>query len=312
MIFHGFSLFCDCRVHISLSNVSNPELYWRKLDLLMLLSDLGPKLMATCNNSEDDVVFFFLLLFELNVTVCAAVFKPVCSRESGPGWRRWAGLISRDATLQCKDVFSFLTWGAPSICICVLIFVQYPAVFCEPVGQVQTAAPPRWLVCDAAVILHHSPSKVSDTGYCKLYMLFFFLFAVFFIGDFIKVIFHCLSLERLSILSSIRSDKSDKSGFGSRLQERKNKILKYKCSLNPFLHLFISFSSQVSLNVNIWNHLDQRMNPNGREHHLSNQTVTSTVSQHKEFQGFVKNVYTVTFSCPLEEVFNALGSFYWL
>lgn len=56
MISPGFSLFCDCRVF--LSNVSNPEPYWRKLDLLMLLNHSGPKLMATCNDSEDDVGVF--------------------------------------------------------------------------------------------------------------------------------------------------------------------------------------------------------------------------------------------------------------
>lgn len=47
------------------------------------------------------------------MTVCAAVFKPICSGGSGPGWCCWAGFISRDATLQCKEVFSFVTLGAP-------------------------------------------------------------------------------------------------------------------------------------------------------------------------------------------------------
>lgn len=245
-------------------------------------------------------------MFELNVTVCAAVFKPICSCESGPGRRRWARFISRDATLQCKDVSSFLTLGAPQhLHLCFHFRAISGGVLWS---QVQTVAPLSWLVRDSAVILHRSPSKVSDTGYCKLYIAFFvclFVCCFFFIGDFIKVIFHCLSLERLSMLRSIRSDKSDINGFGSRLQERKNKSWKYKCSLAPFLHLFLSFSSQVSLNVNIWNHLNEWMNPNGWNQ--TGQTVTSTVSK----QGFLKNVCKVTFSCPLEEAFNALGSLYY-
>lgn len=181
-------------------------------------------------------------------------------------------------------------------------FVQYPAAFCEARSKPPLLSAGSSVTPLSFCTVRLQKSQTLDIVNCTLLFFCFVLFAVFFfIGDFIKVIFHCLSLERLSLLSSIRSDKSDINGFGSRLQERKNKIWKYKCWLDPFLHLFISFSSQVSLNGNIWNHLNERMNPNGWNQ--TGQTVTSK-------QGFLKNVCKVTFSCPLEEVFNALGSLY--
>lgn len=87
----------------------------------------------------------------------------------------------------------------------------------------------------------------------------------------------------------------------------KNKILKYKRSLNPFLHVFISFSSTLLLSLFKREHLASWMNePKWAP------TQSPTVLQREEFQGFVKNVYNVTFSSPLEEGFNALGSFCWL
>lgn len=87
----------------------NPKHYWRKLDLLILLTDLGPKLMATCNNSEDDV----FLMFELNVTVCAAVFKPVCFVKAGLDGVGGPGLSVGTRHCNAKMFFSFLTLGAP-------------------------------------------------------------------------------------------------------------------------------------------------------------------------------------------------------
>lgn len=285
MIFHGFSLFGDCGVPVLLSNVSNPEHYRRKLDLLMLLSDLGPKLMATCNNSEDDVVFFFLCLSWMwpFVPLFLSLFVFVgLEGAGGPG----LSVGTRHCNAKMFSPFRHLVLPASAS---VLVSVQYPAVFCESVGQVRTVVPLSWPVCHSAVILHHSPSKVSDTGYCKLYMLFFCLL-FFFIGDFIKVIFHCSACPwNVSMLSSIRSDKSDINGFAGEERQQKNKILKYKCSLSPFLHLCISFSSSLPSTLFKCKRLPPEwMNPNGWKHRLSNQT-GRTVLQRQEFQGFVKN-----------------------
>lgn len=46
-------------------NVSNREHYWTKLDLLMLFTTLGPKLMASCHNSN--VYFFIFVVFNVGI-----------------------------------------------------------------------------------------------------------------------------------------------------------------------------------------------------------------------------------------------------
>lgn len=91
----------------------------------MLLTDLGPKLMATGNS--DDHTFF--LMFELNVTECAAVFKPICFYKRNCGCV--VGLCGPDllvGTQHCnaKMFPPFSTLGAPQhLHLCFVFFVQY-------------------------------------------------------------------------------------------------------------------------------------------------------------------------------------------
>lgn len=119
--------------------------------------------MAT-SNSDVHPTFFF----GLNVTECAAAFKPICFYKSSCGCV--GGLCGPDlsvGTQHCNaKVFPpFLTLGAPQHLHVCFDFCAICYMLCKTLGLCTFLS---WLVCDSAVIFAPVAFKVSDTGYCKL------------------------------------------------------------------------------------------------------------------------------------------------